>query len=204
MPSGMKHNALALLPVLVASCSSLTPPSAAGTHVLAEPVAQSSFLPVEPGILEANWKERMEQPYVYLGHRGDYRELGEVMRWLLSEAEDFGLEPVGPPFALFYDDPGRVPIDELRLRACLPLAEPRTRVGSLGYDLLPRAMVVYARVPGSHPEVTRSYPALFSYLGSLGWKQGGPVREIYLVDPTSAATYDELWTEVQIPLGRTQ
>ena len=60
-------------------------------------------------------------------------------------------------------------------------------------------MVVYARVPGAYPEVARTYPALFAYLRELGWRQGGPVREVYLVNPVEARSYDELLTEVQIP-----
>lgn len=60
-------------------------------------------------------------------------------------------------------------------------------------------MVVYARVAGAYPEVARTYPALFSYLTSLGWQQGGPVREVYLVNPGDVASYGDLVTEVQIP-----
>src|SRR6185436_8174025 len=109
------------------------------------------------------------QPYVYLEQRGDYRHLGDAMRRLFAAAESLGLEPEGAPFALFFDDPGHVPAGELRARACLPVGEQPSHMGELGFDTLPRAMVVYARVPGAYPEVARSYPALFSYLHELGW-----------------------------------
>lgn len=149
--------------------------------------------------IEAKWKERIEQPYVYLEHLGDYRDLGSAMRNLFAEASELSLEPDGAPFALFYDDPGRTPAAELRARVCLPVADRPSSSGSLRFDLLPRAMVVYARVRGAYPEVAQSYPALFRYLSGLGWRPGGPVREVYLVNPADVAQYEDLLTEVQIP-----
>lgn len=169
------------------------------------PEAESRALPVTASsgrieTLDVNWKERLTQPYVYLEHRGDYRQLGEVMRRLFAEAQELGLDPEGgAPFALFYDDPGRVPVSELRARACFPVGDRPARLGALKFELLPRAMVVYARVPGAYPEVQRSYPPLFEYLRELGWQQGGPLREVYLVNPEDVTSYAELVTEVQIP-----
>src|SRR5262245_18149636 len=65
---------------------------------------------------EANWKERLATPYVYIDHQGDYRRLGDAMRELFSNAEELGIESSGAPFALFFDDPGHVPTAELRAR----------------------------------------------------------------------------------------
>lgn len=149
-------------------------------------------------LVEANWKERLEQPYVFLEARGDYRNLGHALQRLVAEVQALDLRASGAPFALFFDDPGKVPLEELRARVCWPVAERPARTGSLQYELLPRAMVVYTRVQGAHAEVARSYPALFSYLRELGWQQGGPVREIYLTGD-QAAGRAELVTEIQVP-----
>jgi effector-binding domain-containing protein len=150
--------------------------------------------------VEANWKERMSQPYVFLQRRGDYRRLGQAMRELLECAQDAGLETTGAPFALFFDDPGRVPAAELRARVCLPVGDRPGRLPErVEFDVLPRSMVVYARVRGSYPEVASAYPALFQYLHELGWRQGGPIREVYLVNPLEAQGHDDVLTEVQIP-----
>jgi effector-binding domain-containing protein len=150
--------------------------------------------------LEVNWKERRAQPYVYVEHIGDYRVLGDSMRAVLSLGAAAGLETAGPPFALFFDDPARVPAGELRSRACLPVGRRPEGLGTeLRYDVLPSAMVVYGRVAGAYPEVPRAYPALLGYMKRLGWTPGAPVREIYLVDPGQVANTDELVAEVQIP-----
>jgi len=145
--------------------------------------------------VDANWKERLEQPYVFLEHVGDYRRLGETMALLEAQAEARGLPPDGPPFALFYDDPGLVDIDRLRARVCCPVVERPSGTDALQFDLLPRAMVVYARVEGAWTDVAEAYPALFAYLCELGWSQGGPVREVYLASPRGTGVV----TEIQIP-----
>lgn len=181
--------------LLLAACAS---PRSLGGGLHGTP-REAAVTTTPSGALEANWKERLEQPYVFLEKRGDYRELGETMRTLLTAAAELGIESRGAPFALFYDDPGRVAQSELRARVCLPVATKPARAGALRYDVLPRAMVVYAEVHGPYPEVPRSYPALFAYLAELGWRAGAPIREIYLVNPSEVASLAELVAEVQIP-----
>jgi effector-binding domain-containing protein len=181
--------------VLFAACSSPRPLEG-GLHGTPR---EASVRPLATGALEVNWKERLAQPYVFLEKRGDYRELGETMRTLLTAAEKLGLETKGAPFALFFDDPGRVQREELRARVCLPVAQRPLGAGALRYDVLPRAMVVYAEVRGPYPELARSYPALFAYLQELGWQAGAPIRETYLMNPAEVRDHAELVAEVQIP-----
>jgi effector-binding domain-containing protein len=180
--------------VLVPSCKALGTPADDPL-----PALRARSVPplgtVAPTPIEANWKERLEQPYVFLERRGDYRNLAEAMDRLVSEARALVLEAVGPPFALFLDDPGKTPLSELRARVCIPVDGRPARLGQLRYEILPRSMVVYARVQGTHADVARAYPALFAYLRQLGWQPGGPIREVYLSGRGAA----ELLTEVQIP-----
>jgi effector-binding domain-containing protein len=195
------RTALALTLVLATSCS--TPRTLDGVVRQRVPTGPEPLnIPVDAALhtIDANWKERLAQPYVYVDHVGDYRRMGDAMRRVFASAEKADLQPTGAPFALFFDDPSRVPAGELRARACIPIAQrPLAMPRGLSFDELPRSMVVYARVPGAYPEVSRAYPALFAYLRELGWRQGGPVREVYLVNPVEARSYDELLTEVQIP-----
>lgn len=204
-PEGSIHAAMKLrllavgllVPGLFLACSSPRP-LASGVHGSPRE-ASVHRLDAQRAPVVANWKERLEQPYVYLERHGDYRELGESMRALLAEAGELGLEARGAPFALFYDDPGRVPAAELRARVCLPVVERPARIGRLRFEVLPRAMVAYAEVSGPYPELPRSYPVLFAYLAELGWHAGAPIREVYLVNPSEVADHAELRAEVQIP-----
>jgi len=150
--------------------------------------------PVHPA-----WKQRLDQPYVFLEHAGSYTEVGPLIPVLLREMQAQRLRAAGPPFALFFDDPGVVPSAELRARVCAPVDRPVDAATPLGYDVLPSVTVVYGLVAGPYPEVPRSYPGLFAYLEQQGWALAGPVREIYLVPPASARRPADLIAEVQIP-----
>ena len=146
-----------------------------------------------------DWKERVAERYLFLEQRGDYRELGSAMRLLLERAGRADVQMSGPPFALFYDDPGRVETSALRARVCLPVSADAEVPEGLSADLLPSGLVVYARVSGAYPEAPRAYPALFRMLNQLGWSASGPVREIYLVNPAEASDGSQLVAEIQVP-----
>jgi len=151
--------------------------------------------------VHANWKERIDEAYAFLEHQGDYRSIGTTMLALFARLDAAGVEPTGAPFALFFDDPGRVPLGELRARACVPVdsGDAGVRVPEgVSVEVLPRSTVVYAVVAGAYAEVPRAYPALFAFLREHGWNASGPVREVYL-NAANARSAQELLTEVQIP-----
>ncbi len=186
--------------VLLASCqaTSRSKPGAAESLDLPIagdlPVAQPPYQQVE-----ADWKQRIDQPYVYIEARGSYTGIGKLLERAFKAAVADGLEISGPPFALYYDDPGAVAVDELRMRACLPVESQPTPQAPLAFDVLPSTTVVYAFIGGPYPEVPRAYPSLFAFMRRLNWSESGPIREIYLRSPSSVGDWSELVTEVQIP-----
>ena len=196
----MLHRLLPLL--LLAGCSAsstttgTTAPTSQGpnTFVADLPIARAPFRDVL-----VYWKQRLDQPYVFVEARGSYTNVGRSLERVFALAASAGIEPTGAPFALYYDDPGKVAVDALRLRACLPVAKPVEARGELGYDVLESTTVAYAFVAGPYPEVPRSYPALFAYLARMDWVENGPIREIYLVNPGEVQDFAELVTEVQVP-----
>ena len=150
--------------------------------------------------VHADWKQRLEELYVYVELEGDYRGIGGALERADTAMRAQGLEAAGPPFALYYDDPATVPTDRLRARACFPVAAPSTPDAPLAYDVLDGATVVYAFAAGPYPEVPRAYPGLYAYLERIGWEERpeSPVREVYLVNPASVDDWDELVCEIQI------
>lgn len=190
-PSG---GAPARAPIDPWTAAPAAPASAAGAPTTAGAPAPRALA------LEVEWKERMAQPYVFVEHTGDYRLLGDAMRRVLAAGASLPVD--GPPFALFYDDPSATPTVELRARACLPVSTPPEGLpADLRYEILPRSLVVYARVPGAYDHLGRSYGQLFAYMQKLGWQRSGPVREIYLVNPAEVTDPAELVAEVQVTCG---
>jgi effector-binding domain-containing protein len=145
-----------------------------------------------------NWKHRLDQAYVYVEHRGDYRSIGSAFASLLEALDAQQIAPTGPMFGLYFDDPSTTPTAELLARACMTVGAGTSARGSLRFDVLPSTTVAYAVVAGAYSEVPRSYPALLDYLRERGWQLDGPLREIY-VNPEVALEGGELLTEVQAP-----
>jgi effector-binding domain-containing protein len=149
--------------------------------------------------IEVHWKQRFEESYVYLEALGSYTGVGKLLEETYAKLVEADLEASGPPFALFYDDPGEVPVERLRMRACFPVARGSSVAPPLMSATLPSTTVVYAFIGGPYPEVPRAYPRLFAFMEELGWVLDGPIREVYLVNPAVVADWDELVAEVQLP-----
>lgn len=166
----------------------------AWTYVLDLPISGPPYDQVH-----ASWKQRLDVPYVYMDHHGSYAGTGALIPALHRELLAQGLEPDGPPFALFYDNPAGVPVQDLRSRACIPVRGARSVLAPLRYEVLRSTTVGYAFVSGAYPDAPRAYPGIFAYLQKMGWSQSGPIREVYLVPPGSNPNPAELVCEVQIP-----
>jgi effector-binding domain-containing protein len=149
--------------------------------------------------VQANWKERLDQRYACLEIRGTYTQTARALKDVLEAVQRAGLEPDGAPFALFYDDPGETPVGELRSRACVPIGGEGAIEAPYEIDVLPSATVVYAFIGGPYGDVPRAYPGVFAFVKHMGWKECGPIREVYLVPPGSVSDWSELVCELQIP-----
>jgi DNA gyrase inhibitor GyrI len=140
-------------------------------------------------LVEPSWKERLPQHFVYAELRGDYRGFGSGMRRLLETLEGLDVEPSGPPFGLFFDDPASVALGDLRAWACVPVDAGRSEPApGLGEGDLPGGVVVYGRVRGLGPKTSRAYPRLFELARRFGWTPSTPVREVYLLDAEAASS----------------
>jgi len=186
---------------MLLSCHAVTPAgeSAAAGPAPAPIVTELAIAEPPYDEVEVQWKQRIDQPYVFLEATGSYTGIGRLLEGVFAAARDQGIEASGPPFGLYYDDPGRTPVKGLRMRACLPVAGAVSPREPLGYEVLESTTVVYAFVAGPYPDVPRAYPALFEYLRQLDWVDAGPIREIYLRNPADTDNWSTLVTEVQIP-----
>ena len=178
----------------VPSSGAIRVPQNGVTYVPDLPINSAPFQEVH-----ASWKQRLDQPYVYLEHVGSYTETGTLIPALHRELAAQGLEASGAPFCLFYDDPALVPAASLRSRACLPISGPRSPRSPLAYDVLPSTTVAYAYTSGPYTEAPRVYPGIYQFMAHLNWVENGPIREIYLIPPTAGTDPSELICEVQVP-----
>jgi len=199
----MKYSAALIL--FAVSCASVETSTSAGPEQEGTHWVYSSDLTVSrPPFQEVhcNWKDRLDQTYVYLENMGPYKETGallpEVHRLLAAQ----GIKPAGPPFALFYDDPSATAASKLRSRACVPVGSWTQPGYPLSKDTLPSRTVAYAVASGPYPGVPACYPGIFAYMSRMNWTIAGPIREIYMIPPSEVSGYEDLLSEVQVPVAR--
>lgn len=150
--------------------------------------------------VSVNWKQRLDQPYVYIEAKGSYTGIGVLLERVDLVMRAQGVSPAGPPFGLFFDDPGKKSARDLRMRACFPVLGSPQLSKPLSYSVLGSTTVVYAFIGGPYPEVPRAYPGMFDFMRKLNWVEDGPIRETYLVNPAVIGEdFERLVCEVQIP-----
>src|SRR5690349_10717852 len=151
---------LALVPAACHSPRATVPPELPSTPDV--PLSSPPFAEVH-----CSYKERLEQPYVYLELTGNYTLAGRSLAEVAKLMKEQGLSPSGPPFGLFFDDPGLVPAERLRAQIGFPVEAQSPVQLPLHTGVLPSATVAYALASGAYPEVPRCYPGLLAYVKKM-------------------------------------
>lgn len=149
--------------------------------------------------VHVSWRVPLEEGYVFLDHYGSYTDTPAHLPALLREMRVQGIEPSGPPFCLYYDDPATTPRDQRRSRACVPIKGIRSPRTPLAYDVLPPVSIAEAFVSGPYPDVKRAYPKINEWMASKNWVRNGPIREHYIVPPSQATRSSDYLCLIQIP-----
>ena len=187
------------------SCASVETDAPSGPESVETHWVYNSDLPISnPPFREVhcNWKDRIDQTYVYLDCTGPYKKTGDLLLEVYRILGTQDIKPAGPPFALFYDDPSFTEPAKLRSRACVPVGSWTRPANPLSVDTLPSRTVAYAVASGPYPGVPASYSGIFAYMSDMNWVIAGPIREIYLIPPSEVSGYEDLLCEVQVPVAR--
>ncbi|GAA1652587.1 MerR family transcriptional regulator [Actinoplanes couchii] len=111
-----------------------------------------------------------------------------------------GVAPAGPPFVVYHDV-----IDEQtegEMEVCFPVpAGTAMPAGPVHYREVPGGRVASTIHRGPYQEISPAYHVVTGWIEEQGLTVHGAPREIYLNDPQSVGSPDELVTEVQFPLA---
>jgi DNA gyrase inhibitor GyrI len=116
---------------------------------------------------------------VSLFRKGSYSGTGEAMSKLKHWMDSKGMEPAGPPFCLFYDNPTETPEAELRSEACIPVVEPFESEGEFVMKDLPEVEVAETRHEGPPEKFAMTYGPFLEGLLNQGYRIVGPAREYF-------------------------
>ena len=116
------------------------------------------------------------------------------MARLAEWAEANGIEPLGSPLSIFLDDPGQVPIDQVRTQVCIPVGpevdeSDEVQIQEIGgYEV---ATSIY----NDPADMGRAYDELYSWIEQEGYHDAGAPMEVYL-------NLEEFTAEIAVPVAR--
>ena len=153
-------------------------------------------------MLEVQIKEVEAVTVMSLSFTGPYDQtrakLEHLMSWLLRVGHPYS----GKPFGCYYDDPAKVPADQLRGEVCLPIEESCEAQEDIVRKPLPAVTVACAVFTGPHAETHQAYAQVFEWIGANGYRyvEGEPTREVFLNMYAQEEESAEPATEIQIPV----
>lgn len=137
-----------------------------------------------------------------IDHTGSYMEIDHAMGKLFTElVARHALPAVPEMIGLFFDDPDLGPEDELRSRACLPVASSITIDAPLMETVLRGGPYAKLSYTGPYAEMRGAYRWFLGvWLPASGYDpDDAPIFEAYLNDPRETPQ-NELRTDIHLPL----
>jgi len=137
-----------------------------------------------------------------VAHAGSYMQIDQAMGRLFSElAARKVMTPDQKMIGVFFDDPDLVPVDELRSRACSPVADDVAVSVPLQETILRGGLYARLRYRGPYADMKGAYRWLLGiWLPQSGYEpDDAPVFEAYLNNPQHVAV-TELLTDIHMPL----
>lgn len=141
----------------------------------------------------------------YKAMRGAYEQMARGYADLYAWVERFGLQPSGPPLAIFITMPGTTPPDEAEWEVWAPIAggagELARDEAGFGVKRIESETIASAMHKGPYELAAPVYETLAAWIPANGYAQVGPYREVYFTGPEVPP--EDFLTEVQVPVAKT-
>jgi superfamily II DNA or RNA helicase len=143
--------------------------------------------------------ERTTYPSIYVAFRtyeGPVDGLADAIAPFLAAVRAAGIEPQGPPVALFANaeqDP-----QAMRARLCVPVERWFSGSPSLRTSTLQAVEVAVARHEGAYRDIGVAYEALSAWLDQQGFSVGEGVSETFVAGPHTGAPEAAWCTEIAV------
>jgi len=126
------------------------------------------------------------------------RVLGEAYGAIAQYLGELGQQPVGPPFAVYYN----ADMQNLDVEAGFPVSGGFSGKGDITASEIPAGKAATCLYTGPYNEVEPAYNALSQWIKDNGYKATGVTYEMYLNDPDTTPP-QELKTQIAFLLKTT-
>jgi len=121
--------------------------------------------------------------------------LGESYGKIASYLAELGEEPVGAPFAAYYN----MDMHDLDVEIGFSVAKTIQGKGEIQANQVPGGKLGYALHTGRYGDIAPAYDALTQYVKEQGYEPTGVAYEFYLNDPEETPQ-EKLLTQIVFPL----
>jgi effector-binding domain-containing protein len=115
-----------------------------------------------------------------LERKGSYSDVGESMKELKAWIDSTGIEQVGYPFCLYFDNPTETAESGLRSEVCIPVAKVFKGENKFQVKELAEVEVAETRHQGPPEQFAMTYGPFLEALLKGGYRLLGPAREYYM------------------------
>ena len=115
---------------------------------------------------------------------------GRLFSWLGTNR----IQPVGAPVGIFYDDPAKVPPEQMRCELCVPVASDVEGAGEVQTKDIGGMQVATIMYEGSQ-NIESAYSEVYDWLRAQGYHDSGAPMETYFSQPP-----EEIRAEVAVPV----
>jgi len=121
--------------------------------------------------------------------------LGEGYRAIAQYLGELGEQPIGPPFAAYYN----MDMDNLDLELGFPVARTLPSLANIKAGEIPGGRVATCLYTGPYSDIEPAYTTLMKWMADNDYEATGISYEFYLNDPTETPPA-ELQTQIIFPL----
>ena len=148
-------------------------------------------------------KEVPESHVVWLGTQTPIQQMGKTMGRVFGEIFRYlgpkGINPTGPPVAVYYSSPDSDPVD---FEVCVPVPSGVTGEGKVKAKTLPGGRMASLIYVGPYREIGFAYSILTQWIEKSEYSPAGPCREVYLKGPQETSNPEEYRTEILKPIEK--
>lgn len=155
-------------------------------------------------MMDAQIRTTEPMTVAFLQMHGSYDETPEGYQRLYETVEHYGLQPAGPPHAVYVTVPEATPAGQAEWELWAPIAGGAGTVDpdeqGFGVKRVEPKTVATVMYKGPYDGVASTYEALERWVEEHGYSIVGPPEEVYFSEPGTPP--EETLTEIDIPVQR--
>lgn len=113
-----------------------------------------------------------------------------------------GHQPTGPAFAVYFEDPEKVPAKDLTCKIGFPVAEGTAGEGEIVIETIPAMEAATVQYKGAYNASGDIWRAVDKWITDNGYEFAGNPMEIYLKNPGDNVPPAEYLTEIRVPVNK--